>query len=105
MDKSIKWLDSCLSIRQSHLFIEECDTVELVEKFGSPIYVISENQLRRNIRHFKKAFEERWPEGKVDIMPAIKANWVLALRHILTQEGAGCDIYSPGELYGILFYC
>ncbi len=102
MDKSIKWLDSCLSIRQGHLFIEECDTVELVEKFGSPIYVISENQLRRNIRHFKKAFEERWPEGKVEIMPAIKANWVLALRHILTQEGAGCDIYSPGELYAVL---
>jgi diaminopimelate decarboxylase len=102
MDRSIKWLDSCLSIRKGRLFIEECDTVELVEKFGSPIYVVSENQLRSNVRQFKKVFEERWPGGRVDIMPAIKANWVLALRHILTQEGAGCDIYSPGELYAVL---
>jgi diaminopimelate decarboxylase len=35
-------------------------------------------------------------------LPAIKANWILAIRKILSQEGAGADIYSPGELHAAL---
>jgi len=95
-------VDECLSVRNGRLFIEECDTVELVKKFGSPLYVISENHLRRNIRRYKKAFEDRWPEGKAEILPALKANWILALRKILSEEGAGCDVYSAGELFAVL---
>jgi diaminopimelate decarboxylase len=102
MGESIRSIDECLSVRDGHLFIEELDTVELVSKFGSPIFVMSENQLRRNVRRYRKAFEERWREGDVHILPAIKANWNLALRCILTQEGAGCDVYSSGELYSVL---
>lgn len=95
-------LDECLSIRERHLFIEDCDAVELAREFGTPLFVMSEDQLRRNIRRFIRAFSERWPEGSVDILPAIKANWNLTLRRILTEEGAGCDIFSPNELYAAL---
>lgn len=95
-------IDECLSIRDGHLFIEECDVVDLAQRFGTPVFVISEKQLRRNINRYKKAFSERWPEGQVNILPAIKANWILALRHILTQEGAGCDVFSAGELAAAL---
>jgi diaminopimelate decarboxylase len=35
-------------------------------------------------------------------MPAIKANFTLALRHILTQEGTGCDVFGAGELEAAL---
>jgi diaminopimelate decarboxylase len=35
-------IDTCLSTRNGHLYIEECDTVELVKKFGSPLFVFSE---------------------------------------------------------------
>ncbi len=45
-----KKLDECLSTRAGHLFIEECDTVKLVQSFGSPLFVLSEDQIRRNIR-------------------------------------------------------
>ena len=38
----------------------------------------------------------------MDILPAFKANTLLATRHILTHEGAGADIYSPQELAGVL---
>jgi len=91
-----------LSIRDGHLFIEELDAADLVERFGSPIFVFSETQLRTNLRRIRTAFAEGWPDGPVDVLPAFKANPMLATRHILSEEGAGADIYSPEELDGVL---
>jgi diaminopimelate decarboxylase len=102
MGNEVKILDESLSIRNGHLYVEDCDTVGLVGKFGSPVFVLSEKMLRSNVRRFKKAFEDNWPEGKVTVMPAIKANVTLSTRRILTQEGAGVDVYSPGELMAAL---
>jgi diaminopimelate decarboxylase len=95
-------LDECLSIRDGHLFVEGCDAVELARRFGTPAYVVSEDQLRRNARRFREAFGSRWPEGPVNVLPSIKANFTLALRRILTQEGLGCDTFGPGELEAAL---
>jgi len=92
----------CLSVRDGRLFVEDCDSVELVERFGSPIFVTSEAQLRANFRRCRDAFESAWPDGPVDVLPAFKANTTLATRHILSAEGAGADIYSPQELAGVL---
>lgn len=38
----------------------------------------------------------------MDVLPAFKANPMLATRRILTEEGAGADVYSEGELDGVL---
>ncbi|RMD82299.1 MAG: hypothetical protein D6815_09535 [Candidatus Dadabacteria bacterium] len=91
-------IDDCLSIREGRLFIEERDTVELTREFGSPLFVLSEDQLRRNARRFREAFERGWPDGPVKVMPAVKANWITAVQRILADEDCGADIYSPGEL-------
>ena len=95
-------IDDCLSIRDGVLFIEGCDTRRLAERFGTPLYVMSEDQLRRNVRAFQAEFQRGWPDGRVVIMPSIKANYVLALRRVLTEEGAGCDTFGPGELHAAL---
>lgn len=91
-------IDDCLSTRDGHLFIEERDTLDLVRQFGSPLFVMSENQIRRNVRRFQEAFQAGWPDGPVKVLPAAKANWIPAVQRILAHEGCGCDIYSPGEL-------
>jgi diaminopimelate decarboxylase len=91
-------IDDCLSTRNGHLFIEALDTVEIVERFGSPVFVVSEDQLRRNIRRFQKGFEAGWTDGPVKVMPAAKASWSSAVQKIIASEGCGCDIYSAGEL-------
>jgi diaminopimelate decarboxylase len=91
-------IDDCLSTRNGHLFIEECDTIDLIQRFGSPLFVLSENQIRRNVHRFQEAFKRGWPDGPVKILPAAKANWILAVQRILADEGCGCDVYSPGEL-------
>jgi diaminopimelate decarboxylase len=95
-------IDDCLSIHQGRLAIEGCDASDLAARFGTPLYVISEDQLRRNVRTFYAEFRRGWPDGPVVVMPSIKANYVLALRRILNEEGAGCDTFGPGELHAAL---
>lgn len=91
----------CLSVRDGSLHIEGVDTVDLAKRFGTPLFVFSEAQLRENLRRFREAFAVGWP-GPVDVLPAMKANTLLATRQLLSNEGAGADIYSPEELAGVL---
>lgn len=95
-------IDACLSTREGRLFIEECDATELAQRFGTPVYVVSEDQLRRNVRVFREAFGRRWTEGPTHILPSIKANFTLALMRILAQAGTGFDTFGPGELHAAL---
>jgi diaminopimelate decarboxylase len=94
---TVRRIDDALSTRDNHLYVEACDTVELVGRFGSPLFVLSEDQLRRNARRFQQAFQAGWPDGPLQVLPAAKANWIPAAQRILAEEGCGCDIYSPGE--------
>ncbi len=95
---TIRRIDDCLSARAGRLYVEECDTLDLLREFGSPLFVFAEDQLRRNVRRFQQAFQAGWPDGPVVVMPAAKANWLAAIQRILADAGCGCDIYSAGEL-------
>ncbi len=91
----------CLSVRNGVLHIEGVNILDLAERFGTPLFVFSEAQIRENLRRFREAFAIGWP-GPVDVLPAMKANTLLATRQILSNEGAGADIYSSEELAGVL---
>lgn len=95
-------VNESLSIRDGRLFVEDCDATHLVESFGGPLFVVSENHLRTNLRNFKQAFAKQWPEGCVRIMPSFKANPLIAIRKVLSDEGCGCDVFGPGELEGAI---
>ena len=101
MSGAVERLDECLSIRDGELFVEAFQALELAQRFGTPLYVVSEDQLRRNAGHIESAFASRWP-GELLLLPSIKANASLALRRILTDEGTGCDVFGPGELEAAL---
>lgn len=81
---------------RGHLVIGGADTVELAERFGTPLYVIDEQRVRENYRRFYNAFADRWPS--VLVCYALKANSNLAVVEILRGEGAGADISSENEL-------
>jgi len=91
-----------LSVRDGRLYMEDVAVSDLVAEFGSPLFVYSEGQLRHNVRRIKDAFAREWTEGPVDVLPAFKANTMLATRWILSEEGAGADVYSSEELDGVL---
>ena len=54
-------IDDCLSTRDGRLYIEACDTLDLLREFGSPLFIFSKDQLRRNVRRFSAAFQTGWP--------------------------------------------
>ncbi len=89
-------------MRDGRLWIEGCEVEALAHRFGTPLYVMSEDGLRRRFRRFQRAFGDRWPEGPVHVLPSLKANYTLALRRILSEEGAGADTFGPGELHTAL---
>ncbi|MDW5594836.1 alanine racemase [Conexibacter stalactiti] len=90
--------DVALSQRDGHLYVEEIAATELAARFGTPLYVVSERALRANAREWRRAVAEAWPEGPTLVMPSLKANTSLALRHVLNAEGLGCDVFGLGEL-------
>ena len=81
-----------------NLEIGGCDTVELVEKYGSPLYVIDEKTLRGICRDYKEAFS-KYP--KVNMMFASKSLCTTAVSSILSSEGFGFDVVSAGEIYTV----
>ena len=95
-------LNHSLTVRDGHLFMEDCDTVEIAREFGTPLFLVSENHLRHNLRLYTRVFESCWSEGPVRIMPSLKANPVIAIRKILSGEGAGCDVFGSGEFHAAL---
>ncbi|MFQ5664912.1 MAG: diaminopimelate decarboxylase [Candidatus Binatia bacterium] len=84
---------------QGHLWVDRCPAADLVQRFGSPLYVTSEAQIRHNYRRFLKAFTDRYPDNRIIVLYALKANNNLAIRRIFYQEGAGCDCFGVAELW------
>jgi diaminopimelate decarboxylase len=80
------------------LWCEDCSTIAVAARFGTPLYVMSESQLRANCRRLKAAFERHWPAGEVQLLPSLKANFVIAVRRVLNEEGLGCDVFGSHEL-------
>lgn len=96
----IDTLGENFSVNDDGVFMVEGLTCrELIDRFGSPLYVTSENQLRQNFRMMRDCLTRAYPENRVNVMWAIKSNTTFALRKILNQEGAGGDCFTPGEIY------
>jgi len=85
-----------ISIQGGHLAIGGHDCVALAEKYGTPLYVTSEDRICEHFRDYKKALTSRYE--KVQVLFAAKANGNLAVMRALAQLGAGADVFSSGEL-------
>lgn len=81
-----------------HLEIGGCDTVELAEKYGTPLYVMDEMIIRKNCRMYKSAVDKYY-DGHGLVLYASKAFCTIAACKIAEQEGLGLDVVSGGELY------
>lgn len=80
------------------LEIGGCDLVKLVEKHGTPLYVLDEFTLRKICKDYKEAFKG-YP--KVNMMYASKALCSMATSAIIASEGFGFDVVSAGEIYTV----
>jgi diaminopimelate decarboxylase len=73
-----------------------CDAVELAREFGTPAYVVVEDDLRARAQTFVEAFKARTDD--FDVLFASKAFPCTAVCKLLADEGLACDVASGGEL-------
>lgn len=90
-------LESLLENVGGKLYINGVSALELAEKFGTPLYVISENKIRENYRKLYAAFSKRY--SRFRILYSAKANTNISVLKILHSEGAYVDTASVGEVY------
>ncbi len=81
---------------RGRLEIGGCDAVELTREFGTPAYVVAEDDLRSRARAFLAELAARHKD--FDLLFASKAFPCTAVYRVLAQEGLACDVASGGEL-------
>lgn len=76
-------------------FYGKYNPFELLEAYGSPLYVYNENILRKRCKEIKNLLTYK------NFTPhySVKANSNLHLLRIIREEGLHADVMSPGELY------
>ena len=88
-----------LGINESgHLTIAGADTVELAKQYGTPLMVMDEARIRRNMRIYRTAMERSFGKGSYPLY-ASKAFSCKYIYRIAKEEGMGVDVVSSGELY------
>ena len=76
--------------------IDGVGVAELVARFGSPLFVLSERQLRRSYQAAVRAFGTRYPAVK--LAWSYKTNYLNAVCRTFHQEGAWAEVVSGMEL-------
>ncbi|MHB1392025.1 MAG: diaminopimelate decarboxylase [Clostridia bacterium] len=88
----------CIEISErGHLVFDGCDAVELAKEYGTPLYLLSESEIRKRCRRIKEHFTDKYPDTQA--LYASKAMSNLAIYKILEDEGMGIDVVSGGELF------
>ena len=79
-------------------FYMENSPIDLIEKYGSPLYVYNEKILREKMRDMKNLVSYE----NFAVNYSAKANSSLAILEIANEEGLNIDAMSPGEMYAEL---
>jgi len=83
--------------KDGHLMIDGCNSQELVEQFGSPLYAYSETVISNQCKEIREDFLNKYPNTRA--MYAAKAFLTTGFCKLLQREGLGIDVVSGGELY------
>jgi diaminopimelate decarboxylase len=75
-----------------------CDTIELAREFGTPAYVVAEDDLRARARAFVQAGSAVGHED-FHVVFASKAFPCTAVLSLFAEESLWCDVASGGELH------
>ena len=86
-----------LEDRKGSLYFDGFSVSELVKKYDTPLYLISERRIKENYNRLNTALLNAYKY--VRIYYAAKANTNLTVLRILQSEGAYLDTVSPGEVF------
>ncbi len=74
--------------------------LDLAQHYGTPLYVMDEETVRRNCRRYTRALQDYYPNSRV--LYAGKANLNIGLLNLVANERLGLDVVSGGELFTAL---
>lgn len=81
--------------------IESVPVKNMLSQYGSPLFVISEKQIRRNYQNAIRIFKTRYP--KVQFAWSYKTNYMNAVCRIFHQEGSWAEVVSGFEYEKALY--
>lgn len=81
--------------------IESVPVKNMLSQYGSPLFVISEKQIRRNYQNALRIFKTRYP--KVQFAWSYKTNYMNAVCRIFHQEGSWAEVVSGFEYEKALY--
>ena len=76
-------------IRDRSLYIDDVDAMDLVKKYGTPLYVMSEGHIRHQLNELKTKFLDKYDH----VLPlfASKSFSCLEIYRITSEFGIGID--------------
>ncbi len=96
------FVSESLSVNEKgHLTIGGVDTVYLKEKYGTPLYVMDEDLIRKYMGEYREALKKYY-DGNGMAHYASKAFSCKYIYKVASEEGLGADVVSGGELYTAL---
>ncbi|MFX0181143.1 MAG: diaminopimelate decarboxylase [Candidatus Hodarchaeota archaeon] len=96
--ENANWLNlKGLKYQNMILYFNNVNTIELAKKFGTPIYIISEQIIREKYRTLKNILNSEYKKNQIHY--AVKANSNISILKILNTEGAFFDCTSQGEIH------
>ncbi len=83
---------------KGHLTVGGVDTIELAKEYGTPLYVMDEDLLRKNAVSFRNSIDKYY-DGKGLVCYASKAFCCKSSCAVMKEENIGLDVVSGAELY------
>ncbi len=88
-------------LNNGHLAFSGVDTVEMTQKYGTPLYLIDEAKLRANCKEYRNAVLKHFGKDSLPLY-ASKALCYRDVYRIVNDEKLGIDVVSAGELHTAL---
>ncbi|ANH95134.1 diaminopimelate decarboxylase [Streptomyces sp. SAT1] len=86
------WPASTTEPRPGDLAVGGVPLAEIADRFGTPVYVLDEAEVRHRCRTYRDAFPD------AEVLYAAKAFLCRAMVRWMDEEGLGLDVCSAGEL-------
>lgn len=90
--------DSLQVNENGELTIGGISTVSLAKEYGTPLYVMDEDNIRQTCRVYRDAVRKYYDDNGL-VLYASKAFCCRQMCRIVNEEGLGLDVVSAGELY------
>lgn len=90
-------LMNMFEIKNNNLYFGDCNTIDLVNQYGTPLNIISEEVIEKKCKEINNDFLNK--HSNVEAFYASKAFLNLSMCKIIDGLGLGLDVVSSGELY------